>query len=136
MKPLTWQGLQQNAVHMQATHALYASCGCLTKDSKHITCLVCLPLCNRVYRTSALYNGTLLGFPYGARLSFMYLRSDILQANNLPVPATWDDVLLTAQRLNGSDFNNDGQAGETYALLVFRCILPWLFSASPKWERK
>ncbi len=52
----------------------------------------------------------------GGRLFHLYYRKDILDSRNLPVPATWDDLLVTAQRLNGSDFNNDTQSD--YALCL------------------
>ncbi len=44
----------------------------------------------------------------------LYYRKDILDSQNIPVPATWDDLVLAAQRLNGSDFNNDTRSD--YAL--------------------
>ncbi len=43
----------------------------------------------------------------------MYYRRDVLAAARLPVPETWEDLLLVARALNGSDFNNDGRAGES-----------------------
>ncbi len=38
--------------------------------------------------------------------SCRYYRADVLRAAQLPVPATWEDLLLVAQTINGSDFNN------------------------------
>ncbi len=48
----------------------------------------------------------------------MYYRRDVLAAAKLPVPATWDDLLLVAQTLNGSDFNNDGRPDYAMCLQI------------------
>ncbi len=59
-----------------------------------------------------------MGMPTGSRSLFMYYRRDVLAAAKLPVPATWDDLLLVAQTLNGSDFSNDGRSDYTMCLQI------------------
>ncbi len=73
--------------------------------------------------------------PTGSRNQYMYYRRDVLAAAKLPVPATWDDLLLVAQTLNGSDFNNDGrpdyamclQIAGAYCGLDSAALLPAVF---------
>ena len=43
----------------------------------------------------------------GKMYSFFY-RKDIFDKYNLQVPRTWDEVLETAQHMNGTNWNGDG----------------------------
>ncbi len=74
--------------------------------------------------------------PLGGRIPYLYYRLDVLAAAKLPVPATWDDLLLVAQTLNGSDFNNDGrpdyalcvQVGGSYCGLDSSSVIPCILT--------
>ncbi len=97
-------------------------------------CLSLTDTC-RFYRSNAIYNGSIVGLPIGGRNYFLYYRRDVLAAAKLPVPATWDDLLLVAQTLNGSDFNNDGrpdyamclQIAGDYCFQDANAIIPQIF---------
>ena len=38
----------------------------------------------------------------------MFVRKDILEATGLPIPNTWNELLVVAAALNGTDMNGDG----------------------------
>ncbi|KAG2492543.1 hypothetical protein HYH03_009208 [Edaphochlamys debaryana] len=59
--------------------------------------------------TAAVYDSHVIGMPYSSNLFLFYYRRDILDAANLPVPNTWDEVLATAAALHGSDLDGDDQ---------------------------
>ncbi len=41
----------------------------------------------------------------------VYYRKDVLEANGLQPPKTWEDYLSVAKAIHGKDMNGDGQAG-------------------------
>ncbi|KAG2501269.1 hypothetical protein HYH03_001075 [Edaphochlamys debaryana] len=58
--------------------------------------------------TAAVYSGRIVGLPYTNDVFSLFYRRDILATAGLPMPSTWDELLVTAQLLNGSDFDQDG----------------------------
>jgi multiple sugar transport system substrate-binding protein len=54
------------------------------------------------------YGRSIFVIPNDADFFFMAYRSDIFAKHNIQPPDTWEDFLTIAQRLNGTDMNNDG----------------------------
>lgn len=48
------------------------------------------------------FKGRIIGAPVSLDLPYMFYRADVFRAHNLTVPDTWDQLLLLAERLNGT----------------------------------
>jgi multiple sugar transport system substrate-binding protein len=69
---------------------------------------------------SATYKGKVYAAPFFVDESFLFYRKDLLNAHNLPVPTTWDQVLSESKTLqsakavkNGFDFQGNSYEGLT-----------------------
>jgi multiple sugar transport system substrate-binding protein len=60
---------------------------------------------------SSTYGGKLYLIPLDGDFHMLYYRSDVLEKAGLKPPTTWDEYLAVAEKLNGQDFNGDGQKG-------------------------
>jgi multiple sugar transport system substrate-binding protein len=58
---------------------------------------------------SATYQGSVYAIPFDGDFQMVYYRSDILEADGVEPPATWDDYLAIAERYQGQDLNGDGE---------------------------
>ncbi|KAG1676528.1 hypothetical protein FOA52_000071 [Chlamydomonas sp. UWO 241] len=67
-----------------------------------------------VREISSTYAGRVMGVPTSSIPVVTYYRKDVLAKAGLDPPVTWDDLLVAAERLNGTDFNGDGEGD--YAL--------------------
>jgi multiple sugar transport system substrate-binding protein len=47
-----------------------------------------------------VFDGKTYAFPSEGDTAWMWYRTDLLEANNIPVPQTWDEYLAAAQKLN------------------------------------
>ncbi|KXZ51492.1 hypothetical protein GPECTOR_12g455 [Gonium pectorale] len=71
---------------------------------------------SRFFRqVSAIYDGKVVSIPLDGDLMLMYYRRDLFDAHNLTVPATWEDFVSLAQRMNGTDTDGDGY-GDLYGV--------------------
>ena len=59
---------------------------------------------------SASYQGDVYAIPLDGDFHMVYYRSDLLEAADIPPPATWDDYLAIAEQFHGQDLNEDGEA--------------------------
>ncbi|MDW8060971.1 MAG: extracellular solute-binding protein [Thermomicrobium sp.] len=57
---------------------------------------------------SATYGGKIYTIPLDGDFQMVYYRSDLLEAEGLKPPETWEDYLAIAQRFHGKDLNGDG----------------------------
>jgi len=55
------------------------------------------------------YNGKIYSIPVDGDFHLMYYRKDMLEADGLDVPKTWDDYLEVAKHFQGKDLNSDGE---------------------------
>ncbi|GFR44062.1 hypothetical protein Agub_g5222 [Astrephomene gubernaculifera] len=67
--------------------------------------------------------GSVAALPFGGLVYQMYYRRDVLAAHGLDPPATWDEFLAAAQRVNGTDMNEDGQPD--YGVCLQRARYCW-----------
>ncbi|MGH9054229.1 MAG: ABC transporter substrate-binding protein [Acidimicrobiia bacterium] len=58
---------------------------------------------------SATYQGSVYTIPLDGDFQMVYYRSDLLEADGLEPPATWDDYLAIAEQYHGQDLNEDGE---------------------------
>ncbi|KAG1657236.1 hypothetical protein FOA52_000439 [Chlamydomonas sp. UWO 241] len=73
-------------------------------------------------RESSTYEGGAVGVPVSRNSILLYYRTDVFSAAGLAgAPTTWDDVLLAAKSLNGSDFNRDGIADHALCVQLDEC---------------
>eukprot|EP00198_Chlamydomonas_reinhardtii_P006624 XP_001695960.1 predicted protein [Chlamydomonas reinhardtii] len=64
----------------------------------------------RFFRGAAVLHGQdTYGVPLGGAPTLLYYRKDVFDRLDIPVPATWEQLLATAQRWQGVDVNGDGQ---------------------------
>ncbi|GAB3797347.1 ABC transporter substrate-binding protein [Humibacter antri] len=56
----------------------------------------------------ATYKGKVYAAPFFEDQSFLYYRKDILQANNLPVPTTWEQLVTEAKQVQAKGQIQDG----------------------------
>lgn len=59
---------------------------------------------------SATFKGRTYTIPLDGDFQMVYYRTDVLDANGLKPPETWDDYLNIAKTVNGQDMNGDGEA--------------------------
>ncbi len=57
---------------------------------------------------SATFQGRIYTIPLDGDFQMVYYRTDVLEANGLQPPETWDDYLEIAKTVNGQDMNGDG----------------------------
>jgi len=62
-----------------------------------------------VFRTGSTYSGTWYSLPFSNHILVMFYRRDVLQAHNLTLPATWEDVIRTAPAV-GLEITADADA--------------------------
>jgi len=58
---------------------------------------------------SATFKGRTYTIPLDGDFQMVYYRTDVLDANGLKPPETWDDYLNIAKTVNGQDMNGDGE---------------------------
>ncbi|EAW36616.1 ABC transporter substrate-binding protein [Lyngbya sp. PCC 8106] len=58
----------------------------------------------------ATYEGKVYAIPLDGEVLSLYYRSDILEQQGVIPPQTWDQYLDLAQKMDGQDLNNDGEA--------------------------
>ncbi|MGH8926616.1 MAG: ABC transporter substrate-binding protein [Acidimicrobiia bacterium] len=58
---------------------------------------------------SATYQGRVYTIPLDGDFQMVYYRSDLLEADGVEPPVTWDDYLAIAERYHGQDLNDDGE---------------------------
>ncbi len=58
---------------------------------------------------SATYNGRIYTIPLDGDFQMAYYRIDVLEANGLEPPRTWEEYLEVAKAVNGQDMNGDGE---------------------------
>jgi multiple sugar transport system substrate-binding protein len=58
---------------------------------------------------NATYNGKVYTIPLDGDFHMVYYRKDILDADGVKPPATWDDYLAVAEKYNGKDLNGDNE---------------------------
>ncbi|KAG1669680.1 hypothetical protein FOA52_002064 [Chlamydomonas sp. UWO 241] len=68
------------------------------------------------------YAGSVVGVPMGSSPFFVFYRKDVFAMAGLGVPNTWDDVVLAAKLLNGSDFNRDGTTDHALCFQFDGCV--------------
>ncbi|MEX2541895.1 MAG: extracellular solute-binding protein [Trueperaceae bacterium] len=59
---------------------------------------------------SSTFQGRVYTIPLDGDFLMVYYRSDLLEAEGLEPPNTWDDYLAIAETFNGQDLNDDGEA--------------------------
>ena len=59
---------------------------------------------------SATFKGKVYTVPLDGDFQMVYYRTDLLQKDGLPPPATWDDYISIAKHFQGKDLNGDGKA--------------------------
>jgi multiple sugar transport system substrate-binding protein len=57
---------------------------------------------------SATYGGKIYTIPLDGDFQMVYYRTDLLEAEGLKPPETWEDYLAIAQHFHGKDLNGDG----------------------------
>jgi len=57
---------------------------------------------------SATYGGRIYTIPLDGDFQMVYYRTDLLEAEGLKPPETWEDYLAIAQKFHGKDLNGDG----------------------------
>ncbi|GLC57573.1 hypothetical protein PLESTB_001241900 [Pleodorina starrii] len=60
-------------------------------------------------RFASVYDGKVVGLPVSAAIMLLYYRRDFFNAQNIPVPATWEEVVDIAERYNGTDLDGTGR---------------------------
>mmetsp|Transcript_13961 Transcript_13961/g.42032 ORF Transcript_13961/g.42032 Transcript_13961/m.42032 type:complete len:818 (+) Transcript_13961:60-2513(+) len=63
---------------------------------------------------SSSYNSEIYAIPLDGDIHYFYYRKDVLEANNLEVPRTWEEYLHACEvlaALPDKDWNNDGEQG-------------------------
>ncbi|KAG1677569.1 hypothetical protein FOA52_014467 [Chlamydomonas sp. UWO 241] len=68
------------------------------------------------------YAGNIVGVPISNSPFFLYYRKDLFAMIGLGAPTTWEDVMLAAKMLNGSDFNLDGTPDHALCIQFEECI--------------
>jgi multiple sugar transport system substrate-binding protein len=58
---------------------------------------------------SSTYQGRVYTIPLDGDFQMVYYRSDLLEAEGLEPPNTWEDYLATAETFHGRDINDDGE---------------------------
>jgi multiple sugar transport system substrate-binding protein len=58
---------------------------------------------------SSTYQGRVYTIPLDGDFQMVYYRSDLLEAEGLEPPNTWDDYLAIAETFHGQDLNDDGE---------------------------
>jgi multiple sugar transport system substrate-binding protein len=59
---------------------------------------------------SSTYQGRVYTIPLDGDFQMVYYRSDLLEAEGLEPPNTWEDYLAVAETFHGQDLNDDGEA--------------------------
>ncbi|GFR40153.1 hypothetical protein Agub_g709 [Astrephomene gubernaculifera] len=62
-------------------------------------------------RFASVYDGKVVGLPVSAAIMLFYYRRDFFEAQGLPVPATWEEVVDIAERYNGTRLEGGGEGG-------------------------
>ncbi|KAG1660559.1 hypothetical protein FOA52_002003 [Chlamydomonas sp. UWO 241] len=75
-----------------------------------------------VRNLGSTYAGNVISVPLANSPIFVYYRKDVFAAAGLAPPVHWDDFLLAAKTLNGSDFNDDGVADHALCIQIDNCI--------------
>ncbi|GLI64166.1 hypothetical protein VaNZ11_007352 [Volvox africanus] len=57
---------------------------------------------------ASVYNGKVVGLPVSAAIMLLYYRRDFFKAQNISVPATWEEVVDIAEKYNGTDLDGTG----------------------------
>jgi hypothetical protein len=57
---------------------------------------------------AGVYDGSIVGLPYSAETPLLYWRKDLLEQLGLSPPATWEEALTLARRINGSKVRAPG----------------------------
>jgi multiple sugar transport system substrate-binding protein len=81
----------------------------------------------RNYHTT--YGGRIYTMPLDGDFMMVYYRHDLLHAEGLPPPATWEAYLTVAQRFQGLDLNGDGNADFGSCIPKHMQTLYWFFFA-------
>ncbi|GIL94168.1 hypothetical protein Vretimale_332, partial [Volvox reticuliferus] len=57
---------------------------------------------------ASVYDGKVVGLPVSAAIMLLYYRRDFFTEHNIPVPATWEEVVDIAEKYNGTDLDGTG----------------------------
>ncbi|HNZ39291.1 MAG TPA: extracellular solute-binding protein [Candidatus Latescibacteria bacterium] len=66
----------------------------------------------------AEYKGESYSVPSWTEAAFLYYRKDLLEQAGLPVPETWEELMETAQQIQGSGAVKTGYPGKVPAMRV------------------
>mmetsp|Transcript_28764 Transcript_28764/g.85064 ORF Transcript_28764/g.85064 Transcript_28764/m.85064 type:complete len:1264 (-) Transcript_28764:2219-6010(-) len=81
------------------------------------------PDVSRYVRTvTSAFAGETIAVPVAGKVAYMYYRTDIFQAAGLDAPNTWEDFLIAARQLNGTDFNGDGVGDYAVCWQLLDCL--------------
>eukprot|EP00955_Chlamydomonas_euryale_P107451 365768-Chlamydomonas_euryale.AAC.4 len=68
------------------------------------------------------YGGQRWAMPVNGNGGGMYLRRDLFEKAGLGVPTTWDDLLIAANIINGTDIDGDGHGDYSFCLRKYSCV--------------
>ena len=69
-------------------------------------------------KADSQYDGKQLMIPLDINTAMLYYRTDVLEANNMPVPRTMEDLISAASALNGTDFNGDDEGDFGFCMMM------------------
>jgi hypothetical protein len=70
---------------------------------------------------SSVFDRKIVAVPLDGDLLLMYYRADVLAKHDVSVPQTWEDFVTVAAAMNGTDFDNDGEADYSVCMDRFTC---------------